>query len=141
MAQNTNPIFVLVPKAAGVTWTNSDAAGTAKDLISAGTNGSRIGAICATSTDTSAVDMLLLLNDGSTDFLVGTVTVNIGAGYTGSAQAQNLLSTAVGAALSTWVAADGSLLLPTGWKIRAENVTQVTSGKTLTLVVMQSGDY
>lgn len=137
MAAGTNPIFVAALNNKGQSWTNSDAAGTTKDVLVAGTNGSRVAAVSATSTDTSAVDVQILLHDGTTAWLVGTITVAAGAGNTGSTAAQNLL----GVLSSTpWTNSDGSVTLPNGWKLQAKNVTQVSAGKTLTLVGI-GGDY
>lgn len=136
MAANTAPIFVLTPNNKAATWTNADSAATTKDVFVAGTNGSRLAAIEATSSDTSAVDVHLYYYDGSTAYLIGTVTVAIGAGNTGSVAAQNLLSLSSLPGLNS----DGSLFLKSGEKIQAANVTQVTSGKTLTLAAF-GADY
>lgn len=88
------------------------------------------------STDTSAIDVQLFAYDGSTAWLVGTVTIPIGAGNTGSVAAVNLLNLPA----CPWLNGDGSITLPTGWKLQASNVTQVTSAKTLTIVAL-GADY
>ncbi len=88
------------------------------------------------SSDTSAIDVQLFAYDGSTAWLVGTITVPIGAGNTGSVAAVNLLSLSQ----CPWLNSDGSITLPTGWKLQASNVSQVTSAKTLTLVAL-GADY
>jgi len=136
MAQNTSPIFVLTINNKGQTWANADGAGASKDLFVAGANGSRIAAVAACSTDTAAIDVQLFAYDGTTAYLIGTITVAIGAGNTGSVAAQNLL------ALSScpWLNSDGSITLPSGWKLQAKNVTTVTAAKTLTIVAL-GGDF
>jgi hypothetical protein len=136
MAANTAPIFVLTINNKGQSWTHSDAAATTKDVFVAGSNGSRLAAVAATSTDTAAIDVQLFAYDGSTAWLVGTVTVAIGAGNTGTVAAQNLLILSS----NPWLNSDGSITLPSGWKLQASNVTQVTTGKTLTLVGL-GADY
>ena len=136
MAANTSPIFVISANNKGQTWTHADTAATTKDLLTAGTNGTRIASVEACSTDTSAIDVQLFAYDGSTAFLIGTVTVAIGAGNTGSVAAQNLFSLSNLPGLIS----DGSLVIPTGWKLQASNVTQVTTAKTLTLVTF-GADY
>lgn len=136
MAANTSPIFVLTPNNKGQTWTHADSAATTKDVFVAGTNGSRLAAVEATSSDTSAIDVQLFYFDGSTAFLIGTVTVAIGAGNTGTVAAQNLLLLSNLPGLNS----DGSLFLKTGEKLQASNVTQVTSAKTLTLAAF-GADY
>jgi hypothetical protein len=136
MAQNTKPIFVLTPNNKGVTWVNADGAGASKDLFVAGSNGSRIASVAAVSTDTSAIDLQLFAFDGTTAYLVGTVTIAIGAGNTGTVAAQNLLS------LNScpWLNSDGSIFLGSGWKLQAKNATTVTAAKTLTVVTF-GADY
>jgi hypothetical protein len=136
MAANTAPIFVLTINDKGVTWVNADGAGSIKDIFVAGANGSRVAAVAATSTDTSAIDVQLLAHDGTTAYLIGTVTVAIGSGNTGSVAAVNLLSLNQ----NPWLNSDGSITLPSGWKLQAKNVTTVTAAKTLTLVAL-GGDY
>ncbi len=136
MAANTAPIFVLAPNNKGQTWTHSDSAATTKDVFVAGANGSRLASIEAASSDTSAIDVQLFYYDGSTAYLIGTITVAIGAGNTGSVAAQNLLSLPNLPGLNS----DGSLFLKSGEKIQASNVTQVTTAKTLTLTAL-GADY
>ena len=136
MSANTTPIFVAAINNKGQSWTHSDSAATTKDVFVAASNGSRCFGIAATLTDTTAVDVQIFIYDGATAWLAGTVTVAIGAGNTGSVSAQNLLSLSN----NPWLNSDGSITLPTGWKIQASNVTQLASGKTLTLVAL-GGDY
>lgn len=130
MAANTEPIFVKTPNNKGQTWTNSDTAPTTKDVVVAATDGTLVTAVSAASTDTSDRDFHLYYNDGTTDYLLGTVTVTAGAGNTGSVAALNLLDLSKCPALNP----DGSLFLKTGEKLRAANVATVTSAKTITLI-------
>ncbi len=136
MAANTAPIFVLAPNNKGATWTNSDTAPTTKDLFVAGSNGSRVAGISVCSTDTSDRDFHLYYYDGSTAYLIGTLTVPLGAGNTGTVAAINFLSLANIPALNP----DGSITLKTGEKLQAANVVTVTSAKTVTIVAF-GGDY
>lgn len=138
MAANTSPIYVKNITGKGTTWTNSDAANTKKTISpTVGAEGCRVHQISACSSDTTSRDFSLYLNDGSTDFLIGSVTVDGLAGTSGTASAVSPLSLA---SILKWLATDGSLLIPTGWVLKAENLTQVTSAKTVTLVVL-AGDY
>lgn len=138
MAANTAPIFVANITAKGTTWTNSDAAATKKAITpTIGANGCRIHSISIASDDTTARDFQLFLNDGTTDFLVGTVSATASAGTTSSNAAVSVLGKST---LLTWIPSDASMLVPTGWSLKLSNVTQVTSGKTVT-VVATCGDY
>ena len=135
---NTAPIFVANVTGKGATWTNSDAANTKKVISpTIGANGARIHFINATSSDTSARDFNLYLNDGTTDFLIGAFTVTVGAGTSGA------IASVCVSALNTqlpFLASDGSLLIPAGWSLKAENAAQVTSAKSVAITVI-GGDY
>jgi len=135
MAQNTSPIFVLTINDKGVTFVNADGT-TTKDIFVAGANGSRLASISATTTDTSANLVILYAYDGSTAYRIGEVSVAAASGTDGSTAAVNLLSLS----MNPWLNSDGSLTLPTGWKIQASVSTSVTSAKTLTLVAW-GADY
>ena len=138
MAANTTPLYVKDIQAKGTTWTNSDSAATKKTIFTAdATNGSRIDAIAACSDDSSPRVFSLYLNDGSGDFLVGSVSIASLAGTDGAVPADNLLSRVT---MLPWVASDGSLLVPAGWVLKAANLTQITSAKTVTLVAL-AGHY
>lgn len=135
MAANTSPIFVLTVNNKGVTFVNADGT-TAKDIFVAGANGSRVGSVAATTTDTSNNLVILYIYDGSTAYRVGEITVTAASGTDGSTAAVNLLS------LSTcpWLNSDGSVTLPSGWKLQAAVSSAVTAAKTLTLVSL-GADY
>jgi len=138
MAANTTPIYVKNITAKGTTWTNSDAASTKKTISpSIGAEGCRVHAVVATLDDTTARDFSLYLNDGTTDFLVGTFTVTASAGTSGAVSSISALSIV---ASFPWAGTDGSILIPSGWVLKAMNLTQVASAKTATIVAI-CGDY
>lgn len=136
MAVNTKPMFIGKTKGQGTTWTNSDAAATKKTVFTAAASeGSLLTALAVTSTDTSDRVFNLYLNDGSTDFLIGSKTANAGAG-TGALAGLNLLADT---AAFPFLSPDG-LLVPYGWSVKLENATQVTAAKTVTMVAL-GGDF
>lgn len=135
MAANTSPIFIATPNLAEVTFVNADGT-AAKDLVSAGTDGSKVLAVACTSDDTSNVVLELYIHDGSTAYLVGTGEVPTLSGTDGSAPAVDL----VNAVDLPWLDADGQFVLPTGYKLQVAPKTTVTSGKTVTVVCF-AGDY
>lgn len=135
MAANTSPIFVLTPNNKGVTFVNADGT-TLKDLFVAGANGSRLGSIAATTNDTAANNVQIKLFDGTTAWWAGTVDVPTLAGTDGATAAVNLLSLS----MCPWLNSDGSLLLPSGWKVQVAPLVAVTAAKTLTLVAL-GADY
>jgi len=136
MAVNTKPMFVGKTNGKGTTWTNSDAANTKKTIFTGGASeGSMLTAIAVTSSDTSDRVFNIYLNDGSTDFLIGSKTVTAGVGVA-AASGLNLLADTTA---FPWLSPDG-LLVPYGWVVKLENATQVTSGKTVTVVAL-GGDF
>lgn len=135
MAAGNKPIFVAGINNKGTAWNSADVSLTSKDIFVAGTNGSRIFAVSATSTYATALDMRLYTNDGTTAWLIGTETVAINAGNNGGTASQNLFSLSYLPSLNS----DGSLTLPTGWKLQASNGTAMAAG-TVTLVSL-GGDY
>lgn len=138
MAGNVNPIFVKNITAKGVTWTNSDAAATKKTITpTIGAEGCRVQAIAVTSDDTVNRDFSLYANDGTNDYLLGTVQIPLGSGSTALIASISFLSKVVNL---PWVSSDGSMLIPTGWSLKMSNLTQVTAAKTVA-VVTTCGDY
>lgn len=135
MAANTQPIFVASMNNKGVTFVNADGT-TTKDVFVAGSNGSRVASVAATTTDTSANLVHIYLYDGTTAYQVGEVTVAAASGTDGSTAAVNLLSLS----MNPWLNSDGSITLPSGWKLQASVNAAVTSAKTLTLVSI-GADY
>lgn len=139
MAAATKPIFVAKLRGNTAQWTNSDAAATVKDVFVAdATNGSLCTAIAATSTETANDRIFaILLHDGTSAFLVGSITVLRNSGFDGTAAATNLLGSL---AACPWLNSDGSLPVPAGWKIQLKNLTQVAAGKQVDIVAL-GGDY
>ena len=135
MAANTTPIFVATANLEEVTFVNADST-TPKDLVSAGTDGTKVFAIAATTDDTSANNVQLYIHDGTTAYLVGTVNVPTLSGTDGSTVAVDILdSTAL-----PWLDADGEFFIPSGYKIQVAPLAAVTTAKTLTIVCL-AGNY
>ena len=130
MAQNTSPIFELVPTDHGVQFTSADTT-TMKSIQTGGTNGTRIDAIYVSTNDTAAVNLAFYINDTVTDFYIGNVVVAIGSGYTTVARVD---------AMATLSPRLGYLVLPSGYILKANCVATMTAAKT-TDVLATGGDY
>jgi hypothetical protein len=135
MAANTAPIFVLTSNCAEQTFVNADGT-TAKDLVSGGTDGTKVFSINCTSDDTSTVNMQVFLHDGTTAYLLGTVAVATLSGTDGSTAAVELLDSTAIPSLDT----DGELFIPSGYKIQVAPLAAVTAAKTVTVVCF-AGNY
>lgn len=135
MAANISPIFLLTANCAEVTFVNADGT-TAKDLVSAGSDGSKILAVNVCSDDTATVEMELYLHDGTTAYLLGTQDVATLSGTDGATAAINLLDSAFIPAVD----ADGELFIPSGYKLQVAPKAAVTATYTVTVVCF-AGNY
>lgn len=135
MAVNTSPIFPLSLDTDAVTFVNAD--GTSeKTLLTAGVEGERIDVISATSDDTSDRVFALFLNDGTTSYRIGEITVLANAGTDGIVKAKKVLNSTD----LPWLDVSGSLFLKGGWKLNIAAKVAVTAAKTVTFVA-SSGAY
>ena len=133
-----NPTFVASPMTTPQSWTHADAAATSKTIYTAGANGSKVVAINAASSDSSARVFILYLNRSSTAYQIGSATVAITAGTDGTTATQNLLANIPGLPKDN----DGQayLFLQQGDILQAANVTQLTAAKEIDVVVI-AGDF
>lgn len=129
MVANTSPIFGLTANLAEVTFVNADGT-TPKDLVSAGAAGTKVTRIAVHSDDTAAVNLKLLIHDGTTAYAVGVVRVAIGSGSDGAIVAVNLLSQL----MLPWLDIDGEFFIPSGYKVQVAPLVAVTAAKTVSIV-------
>ena len=107
-----------------------------QDLLTAGTNGSRINSISVTSTDTNAVVLNFYYNDLATSFLIGSVTIPTLSGTDGSAPTVSALNITD----MPFLGDDLALYLEGSDKITVAAVSAVTTALKVTLVATY-GDY
>lgn len=87
---NNKAIFQIQPRSAAVKRVNSDGTATVA-LFTAGENGALIDNVSVVSTDTVAVILVLSLDDGTLETLIGEVSIPAGSGSDGSSPVKNLL--------------------------------------------------
>jgi hypothetical protein len=90
MAVTATPALPQKPNNGKVQIANADAQAQ-KTVYTGGANGTKIAALVAQSTDTSARDVQISITNGGTSYPLGTVTVAIGAGNSGAVASQNML--------------------------------------------------
>lgn len=135
--QNINPTFPKQPQNGKIQILN--ATGTANvTVLTAGTSGSKLVGLWASSTDTSARDVQLKITNGGTDYILGTKTVAIGAGTVAGTPAVNLLDPTVIVGIP--IDSDGNpyLFLNSGDTLTAAVVVTVTAAKTISIVAIYS---
>ena len=135
MAANQVPIFQKAPKVSGITIVDTDTT-TLKTSFTAGTEGALVDNVSVTSDDTSAVTLVISINDGTTDFLIGEVVVPIGAGTDGTTPAVNLFD----ANALPFLQEGGGIPLNANFLLKVNAKATVTAAKTVTLVAF-GGDY
>lgn len=132
MPMNTTPRFVDVPKWNAVTIVPADTTAL-KTLWTPPANGSKIVSIGVASDDTATKDMQLWVTKGGVDYLLGTKTIAITAGFITGTPAFNWFD---GIQLP-WlpVDADGQryLLLESGAVLKAKLTAAATAAKTFYL--------
>lgn len=111
---------------------------TQKTVFTAGSNGSKVTGLVLSSTDTSARDVAVSVTRSGTSYLLGTVTLPIGAGFSGAVPAVNGL-TFPGLPADS----DGNpyLLLLSGDTLTVAALTTVTAAKVISAVVCAAGDF
>ena len=139
MAVSFQPIFVQAPKAGVAAFVNAD--GTAKKtVVTAGANGTKVTAVTAASTDTSARVIALWLTRSATSYLVTSAQVAVASGSDGTTPTTDLL----GSTLWPGMSVDGSgqryLLLQSGDTLQASMVVAVTAVKEVDVTAVY-GDY
>lgn len=136
MVANTVPIFVLTSANTVLDIENGDGT-TLQDLITGGTDGTKVFAINVTSTDTSTVELQLhYLPSGGAATLLGTVDIATLAGTDGAEAAVNLLEHAQIACTD----ADGEMFIGNGDKLQLAPKAAVTAA-TKVAVFCHAGDY
>jgi hypothetical protein len=139
-SQNINATYIKQPQNGKVQIANADGQNQ-KTVYTAGASGSKVSSLIAVSTDTSARDVQISITNGGTSFPLGTVTVALGSGNSGTANSVNLLDPTklVGVALD----ADGNpyILLVSGDTLTVSALTTVTSGKLITVIAASAGDF
>lgn len=129
MATSSLPVLPQVLKNSKVQILNADASGL-KTIYTGGSNGTKITSVVAASTDTSSRDVQIGIERSSTFYILGTVTVPIGAGTVAGTPAVNLLDPTVIKGLP--VDNDGQsyiFLADATDLLRAKALTTVTTAK------------
>jgi hypothetical protein len=133
-----SPSFISTPKTPTGQFQNADGT-TFKTLYTAGTSGGRVDSLLGTSTDTvSAYVVQLALQVSAVDYVLGEVSVPIGAGTNGTAKSVAMLNQADIPGLA--YTENGSIYLASGVALRARVKTAV-SGSFVVQIVGVGGDY
>lgn len=131
----TRPIFPETIQNAGLDIEPGDTT-SLQDLVVAGANGSRINSISVVSDDTADVVLMFYYYDGTTAFLIGSVTIPTLSGTDGAAPAVSALNITD----MPFLGDDLSYYLAGTDKIQVAALATITTAKKVTLVATY-GDY
>ena len=115
-------------------------ASTLKTVYTAGSNDSVIKSLQVASDDTTVRVLNVYINNGSTDYLLGAVSVAIASGTNGTTAAVDLLGGTLMPALPYDANGKRVLPLPAGYVLKVSSQTTVTAAKTVTITAMAE-DY
>lgn len=108
----------------GVTIANSDASNT-KTIYTGAGNDAVVKAVTVCSTDSTARTLLFFVNDGTSDFMLGAVSIPAGSGSNGTASNVDVLSVIQGLANDSY--GKKILLLNSGSVLKVRSTTTVTT--------------
>jgi len=126
----TNNVLAIV-NGTGTTITN---------LVTAGTNGTKIESINVSNTDTIAYTLQFYITISATNYLIGTVTLPLSSGNTVAAPPLDVITRGNFPSLAVDANTNPYLYLASGSSLSVAVTVAVTSGKTVTLFV-QGGNF
>jgi len=139
MPKSTNLNFTQNIKLSGAKITPTETT-TLVTLYTAGSNDAIVKSINVQSTDTAARVVQLWVNDGTTDFLIGSVNIPLRSGDNGTAATIDLLGGTLMPSLPYDANGKRILILPAGYILKVNSQATVTADKTITFVCMAE-DY
>lgn len=128
MAKSTNLNFTQEIEVSGKRLTSSDTTSYVT-LYTAGTNDCVVKSLVATTTDTSAVNLKIAINDGTTDFLLGTVRIALASGTDGAVSSVDILGSSLLPGLPRDLNNRTILPLKNGYLLKVGCLATMTSAK------------
>lgn len=127
---STSPVFVGSVKTGLVQVVNADASAL-KTVVTAGSSGSRVTSLRATSDDTSARVVSVYKTRSGTSYLLGSMSVTALAGSDGAVVGIDLMSDTYLPGLPVDNNGNHYIHLQSGDTLQVKTLTTVTSGKTV----------
>lgn len=137
MAVSYNPVFPQTPKVSMTTIANGDGT-TAKTLVTAGSNGTKVVALQICSDDTSARVVQIGVTRSATFTLLGSVNVPTLAGTDGTTPAVNGHSLVYNPGLPLDNDGETYIFLQSGDTLQVKTTTTVTAAKTVSLTAFHA---
>lgn len=137
MSKNTTIYVTNDPNIGGYKFLIADST-SVKDVFACSvTEGERITAINILNNNVSSARVVTLyINDGTTDFKLGAISIAANSGTDGTAAAVDGLSAAIWPAIQRDMASNKYRLLKNGWKIRAKVSSAVAADNDIEIAVI-----
>lgn len=135
MPKSTNLNFTQEIEIAGKQLTSANTTAL-QTLYTAGTNDCVVKSIVATSDDSAAVNLKVVINDGATDLLLGTVRIAATSGTDGAAASVDILGSSLLPGLPRDLNNRTILPLKNGFILKVGCLATMTSSKTCNVVAV-----
>jgi len=135
MAKSTNLNFTQEIEIAGKQLTSASTT-TLQTLYTAGSNDCVVKSLTATSDDSAAINLKVVINDGTTDLLLGTVRIAAASGTDGAAASVDILGSSLLPGLPRDLNNRTILPLKNGHILKVGALATMTSAKTANIVAV-----
>lgn len=135
MALVHQPVFPQTPKSGVVSFVNADGT-TKKTLLTAGTEGTKLVSVTATSTDSSARVCQLWLTRSATSYLICALSIPANSGSDGTTAAVNIVNSTILPGLPVDNVSQRFIYLQSGDTLQASFTAAVTATKEIDLLAV-----
>ena len=135
MAKSTSLNFTQEIEIAGKQLTSASTTAL-QTLYTAGTNDAVVKSLIATSDDSAAINLKVVINDGTTDLLLGTVRIAAASGTDGAAATVDILGSSLLPGLPRDLNNRAILPLKNGHILKVGALATMTSAKTANIVAV-----
>lgn len=139
MANSNVPMFIQTIKNWPAQILPADTT-TLKTVVTGGSQGSKVEQLNVTSTDTSARDMALWWTISATNYLIGTISIPITAGFTNAIPTVNLLRNSQIPGVKIDANGNPYLYVASGTVLAVSTLTTVTAAKAIQ-ITGEGGDF
>lgn len=133
MPKSTNLNFTQTLKNPCLSLTSANTT-VAATLYTAGANDAVVKSLTVSSNDTSAVNLVISINNGTSDFVIGTVNIPINSGYTGAIASVDVLGSSLLPGLPRDVNNRAIIPLAAGFVLKVGALATMTAARVCNVV-------
>jgi hypothetical protein len=139
VAKSTNLNFTQTIKTPCVALTSANTT-VAATLYTSPADSAVVKSLVVSTNDTSAVNLVVCINNGATDFVIGTVNIPINSGYTGAIASVDVLGSALLPGLPRDINGRPVILLQAGHSLKVGALVTMTAARVCN-VIAQVEEY